>query len=146
MFLATSPMNFIKTADLANPGTLETGRGDSQNPIIVGYGLPDGPPGGGQPDWSKWAGVRHYRVISPQQPFDESTAIGGPATACFGDSGGPTFLGPLADSGEKRRQIIATTSAVEGTTCSDTSVVARIDNVNVQAWIAQEIANFLASH
>jgi hypothetical protein len=146
MFLATPPVTFPKTADLANPGTLETGRGHSQDPIIVGYGFPDGPPGGGQPDWSKWEGVRHYRVISPQQPFDESTAIGGPATACFGDSGGPTFLGPLADSGEKRRQILATQSGNTGTTCANPTVVARIDNHNVQAWIAQEIANFLASH
>jgi hypothetical protein len=145
MFLAT-PVKFIKTAALAHPGTLETGRGDSQQQIIVGYGFPDSPPGGGAPDWSRWEGVRHYRVILPEQIFDESAAIGGPGENCFGDSGGPTFLGPLAGSGKKRRQIIATTSGFEGRTCSTTSVVTRIDNENVQAWIAQEIAKFLASH
>ena len=56
-----------------------------------------------------------------------------------------SFLGPLAESGHKRREIVSTTSAFKGAPCSTAaSIVSRIDNENVQAWIAQEIAKFEA--
>jgi len=145
MFLA-KPVKFTKPSKLAPAGALETGRGEKKEQLIVGYGFPDSAPGGGPPPWSQWEGIRYYRVISPEQIFDGSEAIGGPGENCFGDSGGPTFLGPVADSGDKRRAIVATTSGFAGTRCSTgDSVVSRIDSEDVQSWIAQEIEKFLAT-
>lgn len=100
MFLA-KPVNFAKAAKLAHPGTLERGPGERQDQVIVGYGFADSAPQGGPLPWSQWEGIRHYKVISPGQVFDDRFAIGGPGEICFGDSGGPTFLGPLAESGNK---------------------------------------------
>jgi len=146
MFLAI-PVHFTKPAGLAHPGALDSGRGDSQDQIVVGYGFADSAPQGGPLPWSQWEGIRHYRVISPRQAFDAAWAFGSQGDGCFGDSGGPTFLGPLGESGNKRRAIITTASAFLGASCSTgRSVVARIDNEDVQSWIAQQIKQWLPMH
>jgi hypothetical protein len=139
LFLAR-PVNGIKVAELARPGTLESGRAGSQDQIMVGYG-PLGDPDSVTPSDIR----RRYRVIpSPYDIFDEATAIGRPAESCVGDSGSPTFLGPLGDSGNKRRSVVALTSAFYSPDCrTGRSIVTRIDNEDVQSWIVQEIERFL---
>ena len=83
--------------------------------------------------------MRHYRVIQPEEVLDDRYALGGVGEACPGDSGGPTFLGPLADA-DKRRTIIAVTSGFKGSNCkTNRAVTARIDNGDVQSWIAWQI-------
>lgn len=118
----------IKPAKLAHPGTCETDRGNSHEQIVVGYGFPNMP---GPPVWSWWPGVRHYVVIPPEQPWDDRWTLGGPAQVCTGDSGGSTYPGPLGDSGQKRRSVLAITSATAGN-CPTGSIFARIDNQDVQ--------------
>lgn len=147
MLLAT-PVKFVKPAKLAPVGLLDRDRGDRGNQIIVGYGFLNSTPEGKRPPLSQWDGIRHYRVIAPEQPFDDRQAIGGLGENCFIDSGGPTFRGPVGESGEKRRAIVATTSGwFEGNTCATgRSVVSRIDNEEVQSWIARQIEHFLASN
>src|SRR5262249_28200510 len=92
-------------------------------------------------------GLRHYQVISPEQIFDDRHALGGVGEACPGVSGSPTFLGPLAASGNKRRIVLAVTSAfqsIEGSDCRHSrSITARIDNADVQSWIAMQIEQWL---
>jgi hypothetical protein len=135
----------LRTEHLAQPGSLDQSEVSGRDHIIVGYGFPDSAPNGAPPPWSTWPGVRHYRVIEPERVYDDGMAIGGPGENCFGDSGGPTFLGPLASSGNKRRSIVATTSAFIPPRCSTgSSIVTRIDSEVVQSWIDQEIKDFEA--
>jgi hypothetical protein len=58
LMLLERPAKDIKPALLAPPGTLETGRGDSQEMSFVSYGPPA-------------LGVRHYQLIPPEQIFDD---------------------------------------------------------------------------
>jgi len=89
-------------------------------------------------------GVRNYQVIPPEEVFDDRNALGRAGEACPGDSGGATFLGPLADSGDKRRTIIAVTSGFKGPHCRTArAVTARVDNLDVQSWIDWQIAQWL---
>jgi len=138
LMLLESPPKGIKPVKLAHAGSFETGRGDSQDQIIVGYGFPDH----AQP-WSQWPGVRHYVVVSPEQVWDDRRTTGGSGQICLGDSGGPTFFGPIGDSGNKRREVAAVTSATVGD-CSTGSIFARVDNADVPAWIDQQVQQWAA--
>jgi hypothetical protein len=116
------------------------GRGDNQDQIIVGYGFPEI----AQPwSWSQWPGVRHYVVVPPEQVWDDRRTIGGSGQICLGDSGGPTFFGPIGDSGDKRREVVAVSSATAGD-CSTGSIFARVDNADVLAWIDYQTSQWLA--
>jgi hypothetical protein len=137
MLLESAPKG-IKPAELARAGSIETGRGDSQDQIIVGYGFPDM----ARP-WSQWPGVRHYVVVPPEQVLDDRRNTGGSGQICLGDSGGPTFFGPIGDSGQKRREVLAVTSATVGG-CSTASIFARVDNADVLAWISQQVQQWAA--
>jgi hypothetical protein len=89
-------------------------------------------------------GVRHYRLIPPEQIFDDRWALGGVDESCPGDAASPTFLGPLAASGNKRRTVVAVTSGHQGSDCRTTrAVTARIDNLDVQSWIAFQTEQWL---
>jgi hypothetical protein len=141
LFLERSPKG-IKPARIAPAGSIEAGRGGDQPQIMVGYG-----PLGAPNSFSPADVVRRYKLIpGPYQAFDEGTAIGSVGENCQGDSGSPTFLGPLPESGRKRRPIVALTSAFEGSNCrTGRSFLARVDSTDVQSWIADEIEKFLAS-
>jgi hypothetical protein len=144
LVLLQRPVKGIKPANLAPPGTLDKNRGQQGDQILVGYGFLDSAPGGGPLPWSQWPGVRHYLIIPPVQPFDDFWAYGQPGEVCFGDSGGPIFLDPPADSGRKSREVVALTSAFEGNVCSTgRSIPVRIDNEDVQNWINQQINEWL---
>ena len=141
------PVKLTEPATLAPVGSLQ-GRPENEEHVIVGYGFPDSRPRGGMPPWTQWEGVRYYRVIRPEQIFDDRQAIGGTGENCFGDSGGPTFLGPPGESGGRQRAIVATTSAFVGGAgiCSASrSIVTRIDNADVQSWIAEQVEEFVAT-
>jgi hypothetical protein len=140
LFLA-KPVNGIKPAKLAPVGTIESGRQGDHDQILAGYG-PLGAPNSFNPNDV----VRRYRLIpGPYQVFDDATAIGKPGESCVGDSGSPTFIGPLGGSGNKRREILALTSAFEPPDCrKGRAFVTRIDNPGVHSWIAEEIGKFLS--
>jgi hypothetical protein len=137
MLLESAPKG-IKAMNLAQAGSFETRRGESQDQIIVGYGFPDI----ARP-WSQWPGVRHYMVVPPEQVWDDRRTIGGSGQICLGDSGGPTFLGPIGASGRKRREVAAVTSATVGD-CSTGSIFARVDHPDVLAWIDYQMKQWLA--
>src|SRR5215471_8613536 len=109
LIFLSRPVESIKPARLAPPGTFETGRGESQDKIVVGYGFPDK-----RLPWSQWPGTRHYVSIPSTDIFDDRHITGSPGVICLGDSGGPVFLGPIAESGNKRRTVAAITSATVG--------------------------------
>jgi len=135
MFLA-EPVNFVKPTKLPEPGMLERGRAEKQDQFLVGYLFPEG--------------IRRYRVVSPAEVFDDRSAQGAPGEVCPSvagfASGSMRFLGPLGNSGGKRRTVITSSSGFKGNDCTTgRSGLARIDNEDVQSWIAQQIQHFLAS-
>jgi hypothetical protein len=108
--------------------------------VIVGYGFRDSAPGGGSLPWSQWDGIRRYRSKLLDHVIDDRWAQWiYPSDTCFGDSGGPVFLAPPGNSGRERRFIVAVTSGFKGSTCPKTAINARVDNEDVQRWIAQQI-------
>ena len=137
MLLESVPRG-VKPMKLAHAGSFESGRGGNQDQIIVGYGFPDM-----AHPWPQWPGVRHYVTVPPEQVWDDRRTTGGSGQICLGDSGGPTFLGPIGASGRKRREVVALTSASVGD-CSTGSIFARIDNADVLAWIDNQMKQWLS--
>ena len=140
LFLERSPKG-IKPAKFAKAGTIEAG-GGGEGQIMVGYG-----PLGSPNPVSPTDVVRRFRLIpGPYQVFDEATAIGSAGETCLGDSSSPTFLAPLPESGRKRRPMVAISEAFEPPNCrTGRSFLARLDNDDLQVWIADEIKKFRAT-
>jgi hypothetical protein len=134
------PVKRLPHARLAPPGTLDQLWVQANEQVIVGYGFRNSAPGGGAPPWSQWDGIRRYRSKLLDHVIDDRWAEWVyPTDTCFGDSGGPVFLGQPGNSGEKRRFIVAVTSGFKGSTCPNAAINARVDNEDVQRWIAQQI-------
>jgi len=135
-----TPVKQLRPALLAPPGTLDNPWVQAREQVIVGYGFRDSAPGGGSLPWSQWDGIRRYRSKLLDHVIDDRWAQWVyPTDTCFGDSGGPVFLGRPGNSGRERRYIVAVTSGFKGATCPNAAINARVDNEDVQRWIAQQI-------
>ncbi|MBV9491859.1 MAG: hypothetical protein JO069_19360 [Verrucomicrobia bacterium] len=138
------PVKHLRPDLLASPGTLDLPWVQKQEQVIVGYGFRNSAPGGGPPPWSQWDGIRRYRLKMLDYVIDDRWAQWVyPTDTCFADSGGPVFLGPLGDSDREQRYIVAVTSGFKGSTCPNAAINARVDNEDVQRWIAQQIREWL---
>lgn len=138
------PVTRLRPALLAPPGTLDRYWVQNHEQVIVGYGFRNSAPGGGPLPWSQWDGIRRYRSKLLDHVIDDRWAQWVyPTDTCFADSGGPVFVGPLGDSGHERRYIVAVTSGFKGADCPNAAINARVDNEDVQRWIAQQIRAWL---
>ena len=104
----------------------------------VGYGSTgrahepgSGPPTFGFPDTRMFA-VSTFRALNKawlRLSMNPSTGDGG---TCYGDSGGPNFLG----AGDEETELIAAITITGDAVCRATNVVYRLDSVSAQAFLA----------
>ncbi|HEV8339284.1 MAG TPA: trypsin-like serine protease [bacterium] len=102
----------------------------------VGYGVQAPEIGGGPPNWPfdgmRWKAVSEFRALTPawlRLSQNDATNDGG---TCFGDSGGPNFLG--ADAGET--PVVAAITITGDAMCLATNVTYRLDRPAPRNFLA----------
>jgi hypothetical protein len=101
----------------------------------VGYGDQTRQVGGGPPrlpfDGERWMAVSTFNALNPVWlRLSQNSATGNGGT-CYGDSGGPNFLG----AGSTETNIIAGITITGDTACAATNVDYRLDTPAAQAFI-----------
>jgi hypothetical protein len=131
----------ITPAELPAAGSLSSVSGDQQF-TSVGYGAQAGTNGPGGKTFHyadiRFVGVGTLNSIPGNDSWlrisqNLSTGNGG---TCYGDSGGPNFLG--ARAGETR--IVAATTITGDTPCRSTNVDYRMDSASARAFLAHFVA------
>ena len=77
-------------------------------------------------------GIGTFNALTPQWLKMSQNAAHGDSGACYGDSGGPTFLGAAPDDGDV---VLAVTSTGD-VPCYSTNVAARTDTPSAQAFLS----------
>ncbi len=128
----------LPTADLFDrmqaAGTLR-----GQRFTAVGYGVHEPERGGGPPtfpfDGERWRSVSEFNALNPAWlRLSQNNATGNGGT-CYGDSGGPNFLG--AGSGETN--IVAAVTVTGDAMCLATNVVYRLDTASARQFLGQYV-------
>jgi hypothetical protein len=111
-------------------GTLQTSRFTA-----VGYGVHEPERGGGPPvfpyDGERWRSVSSFSALNKawlRLSQNDATSDGG---TCFGDSGGPNFLG----AGATETNIIASVTVTGDAMCLSTNTTLRLDTQAAHAFI-----------
>jgi Trypsin len=130
----------IAPARLPKAGSLSNLSG-SQQFTSVGYGahaVTSGGKGGKQfaYDDSRWAGVGTLNTVTKSWLKISGNPANDNAGTCYGDSGGPNFLG----GGASETNIIAGTTITGDTPCRSTNVDYRLDTANARAFLGQFVA------
>lgn len=106
-----------------------------QNFTAVGYGDQTRQVGGGPPrfpfDGERWMAVSEFNALNPawlRLSQNGATDNGG---TCYGDSGGPNFLG----AGSTETNIIAAITVTGDTACVATNVDYRLDTATARAFL-----------
>ena len=76
--------------------------------------------------------ISSFTTLTKQYLKLSQNQVHGNSGTCFGDSGGPTFLGAAPDDGDV---VLAVTSTGDGA-CYSTNVVSRTDSPSAQAFLA----------
>lgn len=107
----------------------------SQTFTAVGYGVHEPERGGGPPrfpyDGMRWRAVSTFNALTEawlRLSQNPNTSEGG---TCYGDSGGPNFLG----SGSSETNIIASVTVTGDAMCRATNVTYRLDTVQAHEFI-----------
>lgn len=118
----------VASASLPAAGSLES-LTNADTFTNVGYGFSDRSTGGGPPTWA-YDGLRRVST----SPFGSLTQsyLKLPGGVCFGDSGGPRFLGSSTT-------IAAVTSGGDAT-CSGMSYSTRLDTAGARAFLGSFVA------
>lgn len=102
----------------------------------VGYGVHEPELGGGPPSWpfdgERWRSVSEFNALNPawlRLSQNDATHDGG---TCYGDSGGPNFLG----AGASETPIIAAITITGDAMCLATNVVYRLDTPTARNFLA----------
>lgn len=103
----------------------------------VGYGVHEPQFGGGPPvhpfDGERWRAISEFTALNKawlRLSQNDKTSDGG---TCFGDSGGPNFLG----AGAEETNIIAAVTVTGDAMCVATNVVYRLDTAAARAFLGQ---------
>jgi hypothetical protein len=135
-----SPVRGITPAEIPEIGLLDelraAGTLQTSGFTAVGYGVHEPTKGGGPPqfpyDGMRWRSVSSFNSMTDawlKLSQNANTSRGG---TCFGDSGGPNFLG--AD--EEETNIIAAITITGDAMCRATNVTYRLDTEEVHAFLA----------
>jgi hypothetical protein len=122
------PLGYLDTLGLKQSAALTVvGYGTSEKVIVKGEEGPQFPFEG-----DRGYGIGSFNALTPQWLKMSQNAAHGDSGACYGDSGGPTFLGSAPDDGDV---VLAVTSTGD-TPCYSTNVAARTDTPSARAFLA----------
>jgi Trypsin len=131
----------LTPADLPEIGLLDqmaaSGTLKGSEYTAVGYGVHEPELGGGPPrfpyDGMRWRAVSSFSALNEAWLRLSQNASTGDAGTCFGDSGGPNFLG----AGAEETDIIASITVTGDAMCLATNFTYRLDTEEVHAFLAQ---------
>jgi Trypsin len=140
MTFATPVLGITPAKVPTQVGYLETlGLDQSTRLTVVGYGTSEkvivkGENGPQFPfDGNRGYGIGGFNALTSQWLKMSQNAAHGDSGACYGDSGGPTFLGAAPDDGDV---VLAVTSTGD-TACYSTNVASRTDTPSARAFLSQ---------
>jgi len=139
VMVLSTPVTNISPAQLPPLGYLDTlalnqstkltvvGYGTSEKVIVKGQHGPRFPFTG-----DRGYGIESFNALTPQWLKASQNAAHGDSGACYGDSGGPTFLGAAPNDGDV---VLAVTSTGDAP-CYSTNVASRTDSPTARAFLS----------
>jgi hypothetical protein len=132
-----------KPAELPKAGLFDqmkkAGTLNGQKFTAVGYGVHEPEVGGGPPtfpyDGERWRSVSEFSALSAawlRLSQNDATSDGG---TCFGDSGGPNFLG----AGKTETRIVASVTVTGDAMCLATNVTYRLDTAAARGFLGKYV-------
>ena len=131
------PVKGITPAALPSAGLLNNLNLNGQKFTGVGYGLHERvhTPGGGAPLFEdnneRWRSVSDFNALSSAWLRLSQNPATGDGGTCFGDSGGPNFLG----AGNSETPIIAALTVTGDAVCRATNVTYRLDTPQARSFL-----------
>lgn len=135
------PIRGITPAALPSEGMLDRlfaeGTLHNQRFTAVGYGVHEPTRGGGPPSFPfdnlRWVAVSGFNALTPAWLRLNQVGPKGNGGTCYGDSGGPDFLG----AGANETPIIAAITITGDSMCLATNVDYRLDTPAARAFLGQ---------
>jgi secreted trypsin-like serine protease len=139
VMVLSTPVTNISPAQLPPLGYLDTlalnqstkltvvGYGTSEKVIVKGQNGPQFPFTG-----DRGYGIESFNALTPQWLKASQNAAHGDSGACYGDSGGPTFLGAAPNDADV---VLAITSTGDAP-CYSTNVASRTDSPTARAFLS----------
>jgi hypothetical protein len=142
--LLDRPVAGLTPAELPTAGLLDqmkrAGTLNGEKFTAVGYGVHEPEVGGGPPrfpyDGERWRSVSEFNALNRvwlRMSQNDATSDGG---TCFGDSGGPNFLG----AGATETDIIASITVTGDAMCLATNVTYRLDTASARGFLDDYVA------
>jgi secreted trypsin-like serine protease len=139
VMVLSTPVTTITPAQLPPLGYLDTlGLNQSTRLTVVGYGTSEkvivkGENGPQFPfEGDRGYGIGGFNSLTPQWLKMSQNAAHGDSGACYGDSGGPTFLGAAPNDGD----IVLAVTTTGDTPCYSTNVAGRTDDPTARAFLS----------
>jgi len=140
VMVLSTPVTNITPAQLPKTvGYLDTlGLNQSTSLTVVGYGTSEkvivkGENGPQFPfDGDRGYGIGGFNSLTQQWLKMSQNASHGDSGACYGDSGGPTFLGAAPDDGD----VVLAVTTTGDTPCYSTNVAGRTDDPSARAFLS----------
>jgi secreted trypsin-like serine protease len=122
------PLGYLDTLALNQSSKLTVvGYGTSEKVIVKGQHGPQFPFTG-----DRGYGIESFNALTPQWLKASQNAAHGDSGACYGDSGGPTFLGAAPNDGDV---VLAVTSTGDAP-CYSTNVASRTDSPTARVFLS----------
>jgi secreted trypsin-like serine protease len=135
----TTPVTAIEPVELPPLGYLDTlgptqktrlttvGYGTSEKEVVKGEG-PTFPFAG-----DRWYGIGSFNALTKEQLKMSQNEAHGDGGACYGDSGGPMFVG----AGEDESDVVVAVTSTGDIPCYSTNVSARTDSPSARAFLSR---------
>jgi hypothetical protein len=127
----------VTPAELPAAGLLDARDLTGQRFTAVGYGLQERVTGGGPPSFgpsgTRMFAISTFRALTQAWLRLSQNPATGDGGTCFGDSGGPNFLG--AGAGET--DIVAAVTVTGDAVCRATNVTYRLDTESARSFLGQ---------
>jgi len=122
------PLGYLDTLPLEQSTKLTVvGYGTSEQVIVKGENGPQFPFEG-----DRGYGIGSFNALTPQWLMMSQNASHGDSGACYGDSGGPTFLGAAPNDGD----VILAVTTTGDVPCYSTNVASRTDSPSARAFLS----------
>ena len=122
------PLGYLDTLSLSQRTKLTVvGYGTSEKIIVKGENGPQFPFEG-----DRGYGIGTFNALTPQWLKMSQNAAHGDSGACYGDSGGPNFLGAAPNDGD----IVVAVTSTGDAPCYSTNVASRTDSPSARAFLS----------